>query len=226
MNEETLKTLSDSLVRNDRLAVALESKLKELDKEMDEFIEGQAKKKAWVQQRLTELNAEQSTLRKSEKTHSLIEKFVETTMKGFKEAQESDVGKELGWMPDMVFNAESVDKINKPSIFERVFTFSLEMINSAKTVEDELKEGLLEVNKKSPIMIPDDPEARPQGSKRKAESEELAEKMPPPKVVPRSKKAPFPPPDKRKKVKEGGGEENAGKAGGDGVAREERTIED
>ena len=117
MNEETLKTLSDSMARNNRLAGALENKLRELGKGMDDFIEEQAKKKAWVQQRLTELNAEQGTLRKSEKPHALIEKFVELTMTGFQEAQKSDVGKELRWMPDMVFNAESIDKINKPSFF-------------------------------------------------------------------------------------------------------------
>ena len=74
------------------------------------------------------------------------------------------------------------------------------MINSGKTVEEEIKDGLLEVgSKKRPIMIADDQESPKIGSKRKAESEEPAEAMPPPKMLPKSKKAPFRP----EKEKEG-----------------------
>ena len=57
MNDETLRTLSDSIVRNNKLGGALENKLKELEKEMNDFMEEQAKKKAWIQRRLSELNA-------------------------------------------------------------------------------------------------------------------------------------------------------------------------
>ena len=61
-------------------------------------------------------------------------------------------------------------------------------------MEEKVKDGLLEVgSKKRPIMIADDQESPKIGSKRKAESEEPAETMPPPKMLPKSKKAPFPP---------------------------------
>ena len=44
MNDETLRTLTDSIVRNTRLGGASENKLQELEKEMSDFIEEQAKK--------------------------------------------------------------------------------------------------------------------------------------------------------------------------------------
>ena len=78
----------------------------------------------------------------------------------------------------------------------------MEMINSGKTVEEEIKEGFLEVgSKKQPIMISDDQETQSTGSKRKAEGEEPAGAMLPPKVVPRSKKGPFPPEQEREGAK-------------------------
>ena len=76
------------------------------------------------------------------------------------------------------------------------------MINSGKTVEEEIKDGLLEVgSKKRPIMIADDQESPTIGSKRKAESEEPAGVMLPPKMVPKSKKAPFPPEQEKEGAK-------------------------
>ena len=192
VNDETLKTVSDSMARNKRLEDALDKKIKAMEQEFEEFVE--RKRRAWVQSKAAELRAERTALEKSERLHGLVEKFVELCMRGFKESKESALGQRLNWLPEMEFSKKAFDKRNKPTLYEKVFTSNLEMLNSGKSIEDEIKEGLAEAEAKvRPIMIENIPEEK--GTKKRPAEEPSGSA---PKLAPKPKKAPFPPPDQRK----------------------------
>ena len=90
INDETLVTLTKALARNKRMKELLESKDAELEKEMADLIDKNSRKRAWIQKRLSEITAEQGTLRKSEQAHLHVEKFVEAAMKAFRAADWMD----------------------------------------------------------------------------------------------------------------------------------------
>ena len=143
INRETLDTLDRQKDRAEKFRVLLRAKAQYLEAERSRKNEEIARKLGWIQQKMTEVRAEENALEKMTQFHESIEKYVTTGLRELKNLQKSNDAQEMEWSGlDYDMSKEGGDKLSSMTFYEKLFS---ERLNPSETspiteLETSLKE--------------------------------------------------------------------------------------
>ena len=123
LNRETLDTLDRQRDRTDKFRTLLRAKAQALEAERNRKNEEIAKKLGWIQQKMTEVRAEENALQKMTQFHESVETYVTTGLRELRNLQKSEDAVEMQWSGlDYDMAKEGGEKMIDLTFYEKLFS--------------------------------------------------------------------------------------------------------
>ena len=136
LNRETLNTLYAQCDRTDRYRTLLRAKAQALEAERQRKNEEITRKLGWIEQKMTEVRAEENALRKMSEFHESIETYVATGLRELRNLQKSEDAVEMQWSGlDYEMSREGGEKLIGLTFYEKLFSERMNPSESSPLVE-------------------------------------------------------------------------------------------
>ena len=125
INRETLDTLDrqNQKDRAEKFRILLRAKAQYLEAERSRKNEEIARKLGWIQQKMTEVRAEENALEKMTNFHESIEEYVTTGLRELRNLQKSNEAQEMEWSGlDFDMTKEGGDNLSSMTFYEKLFS--------------------------------------------------------------------------------------------------------
>ena len=123
LNRETLNTLDRQRDRTDKFRTLLRAKAQALEAERQRKNEEIGKKLGWIQQKMTEVRAEENALEKMTQFHESVETYVTTGLRELRNLQKSEDAVEMQWSGlNYDMTKEGGEKMIDLTFYERLFS--------------------------------------------------------------------------------------------------------
>ena len=136
INRETLDTLEVQMNRAEKFRTLLRAKAQALEAERIRKNDEIAKKLGWIQQKMTEVRAEENALEKMTQFHEDVESYVTTGLRELRNLQKSEDAREMQWSGlDYDMSKEGGEKLIGLTFYEKLFSERMSPSESSPLVE-------------------------------------------------------------------------------------------
>ena len=171
INRETLDSLDRQKDRAEKFRILLRAKAQYLEAERSRKNEEITRKLGWIQQKMTEVRAEEGALEKMTQFHERIEDYITAGLRELRNLQRSNEAQEMQWSGlNYDMTKEGGEKLSSMTFYEKLFSerlnpseaspitelqTSLKEFESVTTIDVEAEEKTAApVTKKEPVSTP------------------------------------------------------------------------